>query len=175
MAERRRPLASAGPPATTTLIPATITRSHTIEPNNTAMDTAKGTAIAYSNPRLSGIAWYVSKEALRALTVIVPSMANSPIRCSDCQASAVKLATTSISVLGGFIHYLVKSRVDVVCKLDFSYCCVTSCSCSNSKANNTLCSARPAECTNAYQGGSRMAYLLRQRRVEDPFLAKALQ
>lgn len=138
MAERRSPLASAGPPATTTLIPAAVTGCHAMEPQHSA------TATSTPKMALQVLAWYVSKETLRALTVIVPSMTDSPVRCSDRQASTVELPTTSISVLGGFVHYLVKGRVDVVCKLDFSNCCVAGCSCSNTKANNALCSAHPA-------------------------------
>lgn len=88
-----------------------------------------------------GLAWYVSEEALRALTVIMSSVTNSSIRCSDCQASAVKLTTASVSVFGGFIHYLVKGWIDVVCKLNLCYWGVARSSCSDSKPNNALCTA----------------------------------
>ena len=84
------------------------------------------------------LTWDVCEEALRALAVVVPSMTNSPIWRPDSQSPAIKLTTTSISVLGGFIDDLIKGRVYVVCKLDFSYRGATHCSCSNAKADNAL-------------------------------------
>ena len=108
--------------------------------------------------------------------MVMPSMPHSPIRRSDGEASAVKLTTASVSVFGGFIHYLVKSRVDVVCKLDLSYWGVARSCCSNSKSNNALqlnvlsrqwrCMSHNIELT---------LDLLRQRSVEDSVFAETLQ
>lgn len=70
--------------------------------------------------------------------MVMPSMSHSPIRRSDGEASAVEFTTASIPVFGGFIHYLVKGRVDVICKLDLSYWGVARSCCSNSESNNAL-------------------------------------
>ncbi len=65
--------------------------------------------------------WNMCEEALRALTVIVPSVTNSPIGRSDGQTPTVELTTTPVSVFGGLVDNLIKCRIDVVCKLYLSY------------------------------------------------------
>lgn len=65
--------------------------------------------------------WNMREEALWALTVIVPSVTNSPIGRSDGQTSTVELATAPVSVFGGLVDNLVKRWIDVVCKLYFGY------------------------------------------------------
>ncbi len=78
------------------------------------------------------------EKALRALAVVVPAMPHSPIWRSDGQAPTVKLTTTPVSVLGSLVDYLIKSRVDVVCKLDLSNWSAAKSGCPNSKPDNSL-------------------------------------
>ena len=122
------------------------------------------------------LAWYVSEETLRALTMVMPSMPYSSIRRSDGEASTVKLTTASVSVFRGFIHYLVKGGVDIVCKLDLSYWGVARSCCSNSKSNNALqqkVSSLQWRCMS--HNIDFTLYLLRQRGIEDSVFAKTLQ
>ena len=65
--------------------------------------------------------WNMCEEALWALTVIVPSMTHSPIGRSDGKTPTVELATAPVSVFGGLVDNLIKCRIDIVCKLYFSY------------------------------------------------------
>jgi hypothetical protein len=65
--------------------------------------------------------WNMREEALWALTVIMPSVTHSPIGRSDGKTPTVELATAPVSVFGGLVDNLIKCRIDIVCKLYFSY------------------------------------------------------
>ena len=45
------------------------------------------------------LAWYVSEEGFRTLTVVMAPMPDSPVWRSNCQASTVKVSTTSVPIL----------------------------------------------------------------------------
>ena len=82
--------------------------------------------------------------------MVMPSMTHRPIWGSDGQTPTIKLATAPVSVLGSLIDNLIKSRVDVVCKLDLSYGSAAKCSCPNTKPNNPLKVNTNTDVRNAY-------------------------
>jgi len=65
------------------------------------------------------------KVCLWRLTVIMCSMTYSSTRGSNCQSTTIKLVSCSISKFCSFIYDLIKCWKNIICKLNFSYCCLT--------------------------------------------------
>ena len=89
--------------------------------------------------------WSMSKVTFNTLRMIMCSMPDSPIWRSNCQTSAIKLISTSVSELCSFINDLVKSRKYVICKLHLCNGSCPSTCIPDCKPCNTLLTQRSVE------------------------------
>ena len=90
-------------------------------------------------------AWRVTEVSLRRLRVVQGTVANCAPCWSECQFSAFELSSWSVSVFGGFIDNLIKSRENIITKLYFSNGSMSSDGNTDGKSCNTLFRQRGIE------------------------------
>jgi hypothetical protein len=80
----------------------------------------------------------VCEVSFRGLTVVVSAVTYSTAGGSNCELSALKLITGSVSELSGFINDLIESREDIISELHLSDGGCASASSTDREASDTL-------------------------------------